>query len=65
VFDAALVLERREITGATLAGALLRHPFASLEVLRRIHWQALRLWLKRTPFYDHPATRRVEEQART
>ena len=65
VFDAALVLERREITGASLARALLRHPFASVEVLRRIHWQALRLWLKRIPVHDHPATRRVEEHATT
>jgi DUF1365 family protein len=65
VFDAALVLERREITGASLARALLRHPFTSLEVLRRIHWQALRLWLKRIPFHDHPSTRRVEEHATT
>jgi DUF1365 family protein len=61
VFDAALALERREITGASLAWALARHPFATLNVLRRIYWQALRLWLKRIPFHDHPATR-VEER---
>jgi DUF1365 family protein len=62
VFDAALALERREISGTSLAWALARHPFATLNVLRRIHWQALRLWLKRIPFHSHPATR-VEEQA--
>jgi DUF1365 family protein len=61
VFDAALALERREITGASLAWALARHPFATLNVLRRIYWQALRLWLKRIPFHDHPSTR-VEER---
>jgi uncharacterized protein len=61
VFDAALALERREITGASLAWALLRHPFATLNVLRRIYWQAFRLWLKRVPFYAHPASR-VEER---
>lgn len=57
VFDAALALERREITGANLAWALARHPIASLDVLRQIYWQALRLWLKRTPFHAHPAQR--------
>jgi len=61
VFDAALALERREITGASLAWALARHPFATLNVLRRIYWQALRLWRKRIPFYAHPATQ-VEER---
>ena len=40
VFDAALALERREISGTSLAWALARHPFATLNVLRRIHWQA-------------------------
>jgi DUF1365 family protein len=60
VFDAALALERQEITGANLARALARHPVASLDVLRKIHWQALRLWLKRTPFYGHPGARAEE-----
>jgi len=25
-------------------------------VIGAIHWQALRLWLKGTPVYDHPRT---------
>jgi hypothetical protein len=60
VFDASLALERRDITGANLARALARHPVASLDALRQIYWQALRLWLKRVPFHDHPGPR-VEE----
>jgi DUF1365 family protein len=54
-FDATLILERREITGRSLAAALVRYPFASLRTLGRIHWQALRLLLKRVPFHPHPA----------
>jgi len=61
IFDATLALERRAITGATLAGALARYPFASLRVLSAIYWQALRLWMKRAPFYVHPA-KRMEER---
>jgi len=57
VFDAGLVLRRRPLTGRHLAGFLLRHPAAAVAVQCAIHWQALRLWLKRTPFFTHPAKR--------
>jgi DUF1365 family protein len=60
LFDATLALERREITGTSLARALVRHPFATLSVVIAIHWQALRLWLKRVPFHVHPS-KRIEE----
>lgn len=53
-FDATLTLERREIGGATLAAALLRHPFPTLGVIAAIYWQALRLWLRRARFHPHP-----------
>ncbi|MEJ2687605.1 MAG: DUF1365 domain-containing protein [Gammaproteobacteria bacterium] len=55
VFDATLRLERRPISGPSLAAALLRHPFMTLAVIRRIYWQALRLRLKHVPFHPHPA----------
>ena len=55
VFDATLALERRELSGANLAGALLRYPLATVRVVGAIYWQALRLWSKRVPFYTHPA----------
>jgi uncharacterized protein len=54
VFDATLVLRRREITGVALALALLRFPAAALQTLGAIYWQALRLWMKRIPFHAHP-----------
>lgn len=54
LFDATLALERREISGATLAGALARFPFMTVQVLGAIYWQALRLWARGTPFSAHP-----------
>jgi DUF1365 family protein len=57
-FDASLSLQRRSADTASLARVLWRYPAMSLQVLGHIHWQALRLWLKRTPVHDHPSLRR-------
>ena len=39
---------------ARSAGALVGYPFMTAQVAGAIYWQALRLWLKRTPFFTHP-----------
>lgn len=54
-FDATMNLQRRAISSATLAGALLNFPLMTAKVIGAIHWEALRLWFKRTPFHVHPA----------
>jgi DUF1365 family protein len=54
VFDATLELKREPITSAALTRALLAYPFMTVKVVAMIYWQALRLWLRRTPFFDHP-----------
>jgi len=53
-FDATLVLQRREFTATNLARALLHHPLMTLRVVVAIHWQALRIWMRGNPVYDHP-----------
>jgi len=63
LFDATLVLKRREISSASLAATLARQPLVVPAVLVRIYWQALRLWLKRVPFHVHPAKPLPEKAA--
>lgn len=43
------------LSQAAIAAALWRMPWQSLGITARIHWQALRLWLKRVPFFHKPA----------
>lgn len=54
-FDATLALHRRPLDGATLARVLWRYPLMTAQVVGAIHWQALRLWLKRAPVFDNPS----------
>lgn len=57
LFDASLSLERRPMTGSTLARVLMRYPFMTAQVIVGIYWQAFRLWRRRTPFFPHPKHR--------
>jgi DUF1365 family protein len=42
--------DRVLFTDARLGWFLLKYPFVTIGILLRIHWQALRLWVKRVPF---------------
>jgi hypothetical protein len=46
----------RPLSGASLASALLRQPLLTVGVIARIHWQALRLWLKGATLFQRSAT---------
>jgi uncharacterized protein len=54
VFKAHLALKHRPMTGAGLVWTLARFPVMTAQVIVGIHWQALRLWLKRVPIHTHP-----------
>lgn len=53
-FDATLTLTLKPATRGALVMELVKHPGMTLKTIVTIHWQALRLWLKRTPIHDHP-----------
>jgi DUF1365 family protein len=65
VFDATMNLQRRPITAGTLAWALLRFPWMTGQVVFGIYWQALRLWMKGTPIFDHPPATSIQRERTT
>lgn len=50
IFHASLQGARRPLTDASLAWFALKYPCLTLRVILAIHWQALRLFLKRVAF---------------
>ncbi len=47
------------LTPATVRAAFFGMPLMTLGVLARIHWQALKLFVKRVPFVSKPAPPRA------
>ena len=53
-FSTGMRLILKEMTPGTMWRMPLRFPFMTLRVTTGIYFQALRLWLKRIPFFSHP-----------
>lgn len=55
VLHTTLSGRRAPLTDTRLAWFLLKYPLVTLAVIARIHWHALRLWLKRVPWFAKAA----------
>lgn len=53
LFDATLLLKKTEINPSNLRTLIFTHPFMTIKTVAAIYWQALKLFIKRTPIYDH------------
>ncbi len=54
LFQANMTLTRRPLDNRHLACLLLRYPVTSARITMAIYFQALKLWLKKCPFFPHP-----------
>lgn len=54
IFDATLTLKRVTLNSKNIATSLLLRPFISQKVKFSIYWQALKMWLRRFPVFEHP-----------
>ena len=53
-FDATLSLQRQEMTATRLNKLIWQYPIMTLKVVMGIYWQALKLFVKGVPVYQHP-----------
>ena len=54
IFDSTLTLQRMPLTTNVLIKTFIKFPFVTLKTMLAIYWQALKLFIKKVPFYTHP-----------
>jgi uncharacterized protein len=60
ILQAAMTGRRVPLTALRLAWFGVKYPLLTVRVIASIHWQALRLWLKGTPFHRKSAGQHLQ-----
>ena len=53
-FTALMHLEQKPLNSKSISAVMRSIPNMTLRTVVGIYWQALKLWIKRTPVYSHP-----------
>lgn len=53
-FDATLKMSKHPFNSKVLLKQLIATPIMAVKVTIGIYWHALKLWIKKAPFYSHP-----------
>lgn len=56
VMDATLSMNALAMTPTNMNKILLQYPFMTIKTVAAIYFQALKLWLKKSPFYGNPSS---------
>lgn len=59
LFDSTLKLKRKTFTLKNVISIFVRFPFVTFKTMLAIYFQALKLYLKKVPFYSHPSKEEV------
>lgn len=61
-FMSTLSGQRKPLTDANLLLYFISFPLITLKVIGAIHWQALKLWLKKIPYYQKDANKDLQKE---
>jgi len=60
-FISTLTGTKKPISTKNIIGRFIRFPFITLQVIMLIHWQALKLWIKKVPYHAKAANPELQQ----